>query len=65
MLLLGLIIIIQENNVDISYIMLLWVITAFDLQSERLRQSILEKVQAKQFEALASVEDKILRKNTG
>ncbi|KAK3147732.1 hypothetical protein QOZ80_3BG0286050 [Eleusine coracana subsp. coracana] len=31
-------------------------------QSERLRQSILEKVQAKQFEALASVEDKILRK---
>jgi E3 ubiquitin-protein ligase BOI-like protein len=32
------------------------------LQSERLRQSILEKVQAKQFEALASVEDKILRK---
>jgi hypothetical protein len=65
MLLLGLIIIIQENNVDISYIMLLWVITAFDLQSERLRQSILDKVQAKQFEALASAEDKILRKNTG
>ncbi|KAM3314342.1 hypothetical protein ACQJBY_033274 [Aegilops geniculata] len=31
-------------------------------QSERMRQSILEKVQAKQFEALASVEDKILRK---
>jgi E3 ubiquitin-protein ligase BOI-like protein len=31
-------------------------------QNERLRQSILEKVQAKQFEALASVEDKILRK---
>ncbi|CAN6284827.1 unnamed protein product [Urochloa humidicola] len=31
-------------------------------QSERLRQSILEKVQAKQFEALASVEDKMLRK---
>ncbi|XP_062210682.1 probable BOI-related E3 ubiquitin-protein ligase 2 [Phragmites australis] len=31
-------------------------------QSERLRQTILEKVQAKQFEALASVEDKILRK---
>ncbi|KAL5217539.1 hypothetical protein ABZP36_018223 [Zizania latifolia] len=31
-------------------------------ESERLRQSILEKVQAKQFEALATVEDKILRK---
>ncbi|KAG8096668.1 hypothetical protein GUJ93_ZPchr0013g35780 [Zizania palustris] len=31
-------------------------------ESERLRQSILSKVQAKQFEALATVEDKILRK---
>ncbi|KAJ4820091.1 SBP (S-ribonuclease binding protein) family protein [Rhynchospora pubera] len=31
-------------------------------QSERMRQSILEKVQAKQFQALAAVEDKILRK---
>ncbi|XP_039127430.1 probable BOI-related E3 ubiquitin-protein ligase 2 [Dioscorea cayenensis subsp. rotundata] len=32
------------------------------LQGERLRQQILEKVQAKQFQTLASVEEKFLRK---
>ena len=46
----------------LSFIFSVLILTFFNLQSERLRQSILEKVQAKQFEALASVEDKILRK---